>query len=250
MGLGAYRTRTDIGYRVPVRQWHGFCINSQSMKTRLSLIATAILGSAVSMAVPYSYIHWISITNGSGGSASGTITLPDSSTVGVTYSGEVNFGQKSSEGTFYWTNPSTYQSALIDNAPNTNDIITMIGGNDANVNTLTFSRPVTNLAMDILSFGQSGQPVSYIFDHDFTIQNSGAGYWGNGPLGQSNPHTLTGEEGHGVIMFADPLTTLSWTAPHSENWYGFTAGVSGAVPEPSSLLALAGSMLILKRRRK
>ncbi|MCE9560286.1 MAG: PEP-CTERM sorting domain-containing protein [Armatimonadetes bacterium] len=217
--------------------------------SKVSIIAGAMLFSATAMAVPYSYVRWNSITNGASGSATGTITLPDSTTVGVTYSGEVRSGQTSAQGIFYWNIPTTYQSALIDNAPTTKDIITMVGGN-SNVKTLTFSRPVTNLAMDILSFGRAGRPVSYTFNHDFSIQNNGPGYWGNGPLGQSSPNTLTGSEGHGVIMFADTMTSLSWTAPVSEDWYGFTVGVAGAVPEPSSLLALAGSMLILRRRRK
>jgi hypothetical protein len=158
--------------------------------------------------------------------------------------------QGSAEGTFYWTNGSTYTGTGVPNAPGTNDIVEIIGGGDSTY-TVTFDRPVTGLVMDLLSVGASGAPVVYKFDHSFTLVNSGPGYWGSGPL-TSIANSIIGEEGHGVIRFDGTLTTVTWTVPTGENWHGFEFGVAGAaVPEPATLGALGlGALALLRKRRK
>ncbi|MEK9646741.1 MAG: hypothetical protein VW547_14475, partial [Alphaproteobacteria bacterium] len=82
------------------------------MKKFLVFAVLAFLIPGMASAVPYHYVDWRS-ANGAGGTATGTITLPDSSTVTVNFEainsdntpGSLCFAQTNG-GTNYW-NPST-----------------------------------------------------------------------------------------------------------------------------------------------
>ena len=68
-------------------------------------------------------------------------------------------------------------------------------------------------------------------------------------------NNVYGAEGNGTVEFMGTYTSISWTNPTNENWYGFNVGVAGvaaAVPEPASMgLMLAGLTLVgLAMRRK
>jgi hypothetical protein len=215
------------------------------MKT-LTLAFLAVAGlSSMATAGNYSYTDW---KNASAGIVTGTITLPDATTVDVTYTGEYAFAQLNNSGTFYWSNPSTYQSVEVPNGPTTTDIIALTGGGDS-VHTLSFSKTVNNVALDICSMGQYGLGVTYNFDHAFKIVSNGQGYWGNGPLSNPSGNTLLGNEGHGTILFEGPIDSISWTAPTYEYWHGVTAGVE-SVPEPATLSVLGLGLLPLLRRKR
>ncbi|MCW5625915.1 MAG: PEP-CTERM sorting domain-containing protein [Burkholderiales bacterium] len=194
------------------------------------------------------WVDWTSATAGAAGTVTGTLGA-----LTVTYAGEVRSAQTDG-GTNYWNPATPYLNSSVPGAPPASDIITLIGGNST-TNIITFSAPMLNPVMAIVSLGQSGQPVSYLFDQPFTILSQGTGYWGGGStsLSQSGT-TLIGREGHGVIQFTGTFTTLSWTAPNAENWHGFTVGgLMAPVPEPETWtmlgLGLAGLGLMARRRK-
>jgi hypothetical protein len=177
----------------------------------------------------------------------------DGSTIGVSYSGEVQWAQTSG-GTNWWVQgtPAPYTgNTTVDNAPPASDIIVVNRG--FITNTLTFERPIEDLVMAFVSIGQPSVGVNYNFNSPFTLLSEGQGWWGNGSWAQSG-NTLTGYEAHGVIQFDNSLTSLSWINTPGEYWHGFTVGAPNqSVPEPSTMLLLGSGMLglvALGRRRK
>ena len=210
------------------------------------------LWSPAALGAPVVWTDW---TAADADSASGTL-----GGVGVAFSGALNPAAQTSGGTNFWSvNPATYTSAPeVDNGPPDSDIIRLTGGPGSGTQTLTFSAPVTNPVMAILSLGQLGVPVTYDFDVEFDILNNGPGFFGNGPLTELPGDVLEGREGHGIIQFAGTLTSISWTIPTPEFWHGFTVGVpdGGGGPSPipapggAGLLAAAGALLFAACRRR
>jgi hypothetical protein len=197
-------------------------------------------------------------TSGNPGLASGTITLPDLSTVTVSYTGEINFAQTGGVGTNYWSPSATFTSPQVANAPPTSDIIALWGGN-ATVDSITFSKPVTDPVMAIMSLGRTDQAVTYAFiNTPFTILSSGPSTIYAGAVGSlTNPsgNVLQGKEGTGTIQFSGTFSSVSWIVPTSEVWHGFTVGIKSVgvspVPDPSTLWLLAGGLLgLLATRRR
>ncbi len=240
---------------------------------RLVALAVAFGVAAAAMpaaAVPYYYVDWTA-ANPSAGTASGTITLPDSSVVNVGFSvtkptggpGTFFFGQTGT-GTNYWNPTAPYISPQVDNAPPAAEMLALVGGTGGDVYTITLSEPIKDPIMAIVSLGNSGTAITYDFDRPFTIVSQGTGYWGGTSAATcaATPSTcslkelagdvLQGQEGHGTIQFIGTFSTFSWTAPTYENWHGFNFGIrttealepGPSVPEPGTLallgLALAG----------
>jgi PEP-CTERM motif len=186
-----------------------------------------------SYAVPYSWTDWTSAT---ATTAAGTVNG-----VGVSFSGNLNPPAQVSGGTNYWaSNPTTYTGGGVDNGPATSDIIRLTGGTGTGTQTLSFSAPVDNPVLAILSLGQAGAPADYNFSNPFSILNVGPGFWGTGTLTSLPGNILEGIEGHGIIQFNGTFTSISWTMPLKENWHGFTVGT--AVPEPASLMLLGAGL--------
>ena len=212
------------------------------------LLAMAQTGQAGTI----SWTDWTAATPGAPGSASGTLAYGGGS-VAVTYSGEVraDFTQTSG-GTNYWSPDTPYLSPTVSNAPPAADIITLVGPDVAFVNTITFSTPILDPVMAIVSLGQPGFSVFYEFDQPFTVLSFGPGFWGGpGTLTDIGGNVLEGVEGHGVIQFSGAVSSISWTVPVPEDWHGFTVGAP--VPEPTTAgllgLALAGLAAMRARRR-
>ncbi len=219
------------------------------------LLAASLLAMAgTANAVPYYYVDWTA-ANAAAGTASGTITLPDASTVGATFkvtqasgaAGSYAFAQTAG-GTNYWSPSTPYISSQVGNAPGTSDIIALTGGTGTTTYTVTLSEAIKDPIMAIVSLGQPGVFVTYDFDRPFTIVSQGAGYWGgtSSSLTQLPGDVLRGNEGHGTIQFIGTFSTFSWTAPTYEYWHGFTFGIRTTerieptpVPEPTTL-ALIG----------
>ncbi|HLP84314.1 MAG TPA: hypothetical protein VK157_08185 [Phycisphaerales bacterium] len=219
--------------------------------------ALAIAGTtSVTTASAATWTDWSTATIGVPGSASGTLLTGVSSSVTVSYSGEL-IGQTnvSGGGTNYWRSDAAYCSALVENGPGENgnsDIIALNGQSTSPLlmNTITFSQPVVDPVMAILSLGRPNVPVTYTFDADFTILSSGSGWFGgqaSGSLFRDAPGVLRGLEGHGVIVFSGTFTSISFTAGPAEFWHGFQIGV---VPGPSAMFGVVCAAMIGLRRRR
>jgi hypothetical protein len=221
----------------------------------MSVVVGGMLLGTGAMAAPTEWTDWVAATVGTPGSAMGTITLPGPSTIEVSYSGQVTFAQTSG-GTDYWVPSAPYTSSVVGNPPTGSDIIALTGGTEL-TNTITFSQPVTDPVMAIVSLGQAGITVRYDFDTPFEILSQGRGFWGDGPLVREPGNVLAGTEGHGVIQFPGAVTSVSWTVMGSEFWHGFTVGCPreqpgpNVIPAPGAiLLAALGTILVGYLRRR
>ncbi|CUS32089.1 conserved exported hypothetical protein [Candidatus Nitrospira nitrosa] len=220
------------------------------IKVRMGMwvfLSISLLSSGHVLALPTTWVDWTSA--GSGPSATST---GSANGVTVSFTGDIYFTQAGG-GVNYWSvSPSTYtQPPAVDNPPPSSDIIALTGGPGTGIQTLTFSTPVVNPVMALLSVGAPGTAVTYDFSVPFNVLNTGPGYWGSGFLASLPGDLLLGEEGHGLILFPGTFTSISWINPTGEAWHGFTVGLPGSaapVPEPSTLLLLGSGLLCLVPR--
>jgi hypothetical protein len=147
--------------------------------------ACALLALAGTVtAAPVYWTDWTTATPGDPDLVVGTITGAGPDPVEVTYTGDYGFALVGNTGTNYWSPPGTYaDGSVIDNGPDRKDIIGLIGG-DATVHTLTFSHPVVDPVMGIVSLGDPWTTVTYDFDAAFDIITNGHGHFGDGPLNE------------------------------------------------------------------
>lgn len=221
---------------------------------RKSLLAIAALAgsifSANTMALTYYYTDWTSWNPG-GGTAQGVITLPDASTVNVTFEAIRSNGSYGSfmgvTGPGIWSPTTAYTSSQVSNA-STFEAIQLVGENNMTYR-VTLSAPIKDPLMDVTTLGSLGIPATYVFDAPFTILSQGPTCcWGSGSLTQLAPNIIEGREGAGALQFDGTYSTFSWTMPNSEFWHAFTFGIRTTlaiepdiptnVPEPASLVLL------------
>jgi hypothetical protein len=214
-------------------------------------------------AAPVYWTDWTSSHRNNTGpdTVIGTATVPSLGPVGVTYTGEYVFVDTTGTGTNYWTgfNATYADGVIVDNPPVASDIIGLFDGGGGTC-TLTFSKPVTNPVMAIVSLGHQGLTASSVFNVPFNVVAHGVGYYGNGLLYEDASNTLRGQEGNGTIQFFGPVTCVQWTIPQGEYWYGFTVGIPGqgdepvvpaGIPAPGTLLLVSvGTSLIGYLRRR
>jgi hypothetical protein len=175
------------------------------------------------------WADWKSAVAGQAGSAQATITVPSVNPITVNYTGEVTFADTDTTGgAQYWSPSAPYVSQYVANAPSSTDIIALTGGNTT-VDTITFSQPVTDPILGIVSLGAANVTATYAFNASFTILSFGPGYFGGpGTLAQLPGNVLSGTGGNGAIQFKGTFTSIQWTDPTAEFWSGFTVGLPEA----------------------
>jgi hypothetical protein len=192
------------------------------------LLSAAIIGPQAAYANTIDWASWSDIVaSPTSGSATGTTASGN-----FTYTGELQSFQANYPS---YTPVTTFSGGTVDNAPpQANGIIQLFGGTGA-VDTITFASAVTNPVIAIWSLGQGGLPASFQFSIDPSLLSIAAG----GPSAEYGGTSITllgndvsGVEGNGVVQFTGTFDSISWTNPTSENWYGFTVGVS-EVPGPT-----------------
>jgi hypothetical protein len=173
---------------------------------------------------PYVWADWTTYTIGDDGGATATLNIDDAS-VALTYSGQL-YNAQAEAGLPYWTPDTAYKSAVVLNGPPAIDNI-MLAGGDNRTHTLTFSAPVTNPVLALMSVGSVDTTTVCRFDDDFELLSFGPGYYPQGePLKHLPDHVLAGRESNGTIRFVGTYTKISWKSVLSEPWYGLTVGVS------------------------
>lgn len=218
------------------------------MRTRRDFLIAAclLLGLASSVtAAPVYWTDWKTASPGNPDTVIGTMTVPGIGPIGVTYTGDYAFTVVNNRGANNWSPASTYADGLIvDNAPPLKDIIGLKGGTSTE-HTLTFSQPVVNPVMGIVSLGRAGQSVTYGFVEPMSIVCQGPGRTGKGTLTELAGEVLEGRNGHGTIQFQGTLTAIHWTVPTAEYWHAFTVGICDVGDQPGPVLIPAPGALLL-----
>jgi hypothetical protein len=203
----------------------------------------------------------------------GSLTMPNNSTVNVTFTGEImnpaaSPGWSSAFGTTgnsWWSgvnfNNTTFLSQNVQQLPTNSDRIAVGGTGNAN-QTLTFGSTVSNIVMNIWSLGRPSDLGSWQFNQPFVILSENNGEYGSAPyaLDAAGVNRLDGYEGSGTIQFTGQFTSLSWQVLDPEFFAMWNIGVTSAsapsaVPEPgqvaASLLLLSGigGYVFVKRRK-
>lgn len=220
----------------------------QKLNRGVAGIASVILfgGLNVAHAATVSWVDWEDTTDAKtavGSMAFGpeTITVTFTSTAGLAIwkNGEPSPGE--------WTTPNVaYDPWGVTGAPNPTDIVRVQGSliNVAQYQ-VSFSRPVLDPVLAMLSVGYSGFTTSFAFDSAPTLLSEGQGKYGGGPGSLTVVgNTVSGQEGNGVIVFPGEVTSISWTIPQFEACCGqdFTVGAYAVVPIPTAIW-LFGSAL-------
>jgi hypothetical protein len=219
-----------------------------SPTTAVILGAFALAASAPAHADPVAWTNWSSATSGNPGSASGTM-----GSATVTYSGQTSglgIAYSVIKGSLYpgvdaptWF-PSSYTGGNVGNAPPTSyDSVALEGGSDL-VETITFSTPVVDPLVAIWSLGASGISADFDFtsSEPFSIIAGGVDEYGGASIYQGtsgNADNVYGEEGSGVVEFIGTYSSLTFTTPSYENWYGFTVGEDTVLNDPTDPLDAA-----------
>ena len=113
-----------------------------------------------------------------------------------------------------------------------------------------------NPVFAIWSLGQGSIDASFVFNQTPTFVAGGPSLEYSGSAISVAANTVSGREGNGTVEFFGTFTSLSWTNPVNENWYGFDVGFTSvaAVPEPSTwammILGFCGLGFMAHRKRK
>lgn len=221
-------------------------MNIRRKVTRLVLLLAFVLAPANVDA----QVFWTDWTTAGTGTVSGSLSIYSQS-IGVTYTGTYLDALTSGTDPWSWDLPAFEFDGVDSNPPGYEKIRL----DDAATHTITFSTPVVDPYLAIMSQGRGGLPVTYAFSDAFTVLSAGPAYWGYTGYTTPDATTLVGREYSGVIQFSGTFESLTWRASPDEFWHGVTVGAAGSVvPEPATVLLLATGLLGLgvaaRRRRK
>jgi len=195
---------------------------------------------SVASAAVVTWNTWDSTTTGSAGSINVTYAGPALSLV-------LNYPSYTPTTTFA-------DGVIVSNAPSpSNNILQITGGSDA-TQTLTFSQAVVNPVFAIWSLGSSTL-ASFVFDQTPTFISGGPSAEYGGSAIDVTGNVVSGREVNGTIQFQGTFTSLTWTNPQYEYWYGFNVGFESVapVPEPATwfmmILGFAGVGYMTYRRK-
>jgi hypothetical protein len=159
-----------------------------------------------------------------------------------------------------WTPASTWvDGSIVTSAPTEADgTIQLAGGAGTGLDTITFSKPVKDPVIAIWSLGSGtsahGIPAEFVFTETPTFVAGGKSTEYGGAAIAVSGHTVSGYEGNGSVVFLGTYSSISWTNPEKESWYGFTVGYASVVPELPTwammTLGLAGLAFAGFRRTK
>ena len=215
----------------------------------IGIVAISLFSAVAAQSASATSIDWTTWSSNSAGTIGGL-------GITITFSGEMS---GLSAGYPSWMPTSTFSGGTVGNAPPSSGGMIRLTGGTTTVDMVTFSKPVVNPVMAIWSLGQGGLTASFNFtaSEPFTIESGGpsAEYGGSTIFVCSgNPLAVCGTEGNGTIQFQGTFSTISWTNPVFENYYGFTIGApssTSVVPEPASVLLVASGLAgVLRLRRR
>ncbi|HSI59951.1 MAG TPA: hypothetical protein VLA16_20505 [Ideonella sp.] len=197
------------------------------MNARLHPLARTLLALAVASTAALAHAGetaWIDWTTQTGSTVTGTLTLP-SGIVKVKFSGPSLYFSLTAPGSSdYWVSgtPDAYAAT---GEPTGSDALAFVGGTGTQLYKVSFSKPVTNPVMAVMSLGRAGLPARYVFTQKPTLLSSGVGFYGGCTTClKVSKKTLTGSEGHGVVQFTGSFSSISWQQPDHEYWHALTLG--------------------------
>jgi hypothetical protein len=198
------------------------------MNTRLRPIARALAATALALgavsahALDTAWADWTTKVDAT--TVTGKLTLP-SGIVKVRFTGPtMYFAQVDAGGTDYWRS-GTPDAYAVTGEPTGSDLLAFVGGTDTQVYKISFSKPVVNPVVAIMSLGRNAVPTRYVFTQTPTLLSSGAGYYGGcADCLKVKKKTVTGTEGHGVVQFIGTFSAISWKQPDNEYWHAMTIG--------------------------
>lgn len=212
-------------------------------QTLTTSFAILLFYSSSLLAAPVDWNYWSSSSTG--------FIFTAGPTINVTYSSadyhDVIYGIPSWNPTSTWADGTILSNGLTQN----NNVMQIFGGTST-VNTLSFSQPVIDPVLAIWSLGSVVQgSASFVFTglNPINIVGGPSAEYGGSPLTLTGV-TVSGIEGNGSIQFLGTYSSISWTNPQFEDYYGFNVGILGVIPEPGSLLlaSLLGAWLLGKSR--
>jgi hypothetical protein len=151
-------------------------------------------------------------------SVQGTIDLPYGPDVTVTFRGSYKSLQTGAPGeTNYWASiDGAYTSETVENGVDTTALIQLQRSGNRS---FTFSVPVDDPVIAVVSLGNEDKKTTYDFKSNFNILSSGTNYWGlKGSFEDKAGDKLEGKQGNGVIEFTSNSTTskIEWSISNGD----------------------------------
>ncbi|MFM1833308.1 MAG: hypothetical protein RLZZ461_1624 [Planctomycetota bacterium] len=199
------------------------------MRTLVALAVIALVNARLVAQSEGAEITWAEIVRATvGAEGSATFEFNGEIAVEAHYAGEIRVADLNPSTNYF--DPSfveTYTSDAVPNMPPDPSLFRIYGGGRTG-GRIDFDSPVTNVVIAIVSLGANTTEVTMQFDQPCLLESSGPGAFGNGPfsLDSNDDSVLRGREGHGIVRFLGPLTSISWSTPVYEPWYGFRVGLS------------------------